>query len=136
LFLTLFFMIALLWIPYSGNKRIKKEFEEMNINRGKVLDELSHFLEDIRTTTRPRASFNIIFLTRRLVTAILLVMLDPMPFFAIVGLIWMSLIKLMYLIVSRPKLDRNVNILDLFNEGSIYLFTIFLGNLLNIAFPD
>jgi hypothetical protein len=90
-------------------------------------------LEGLRTSTRPRASFNVIFLIRRLVTSLVLVALDPLPFFAFIGLIWMSLIKLMYLVVSRPKLARKVNILDLNNEGCIYLFTICLGNLLNIA---
>jgi hypothetical protein len=51
-------------------------------------------------------------------------------------LIWLSLAKLSYLLVSRPKLHLTQNLLDLFNEGSIYLVLIFLGNLLNIAFPD
>jgi hypothetical protein len=65
--------VALFWFPISGYMKISQAYDQKSINKAQVKKELSHFLEDLRTSSKPRAAFNVIFLCRRLTTSIILV---------------------------------------------------------------
>jgi hypothetical protein len=115
---------------------IRTEYNKKTLQTRTIREKYSIILTGNRTSSLKRALYFFFFLTRRLLSAVVLVVLEAYPFFQFVILFTMSLLELAYLTGHRPIADpTEMNILIL-NEACVYLCTLCMGNLINIAYPD
>jgi hypothetical protein len=75
--------------------------------------------------------FNVYFLYRRLTTALTLVLMNEYPYFQCVILLAMSIINLSYMWADKPLSSDNM--IEIFNESTIYMTSLIMTNFLNVA---
>jgi len=73
---------------------------------------------------------------RRLGTVLVLVFLEPWPFFQSTFMMVFSTLNLVNLIANRPLLSKMENRTELFNEFCIAIFSHLMTTLINVAIPD
>jgi hypothetical protein len=100
------------------------------IKLGKIPKQLQPFLQGLKKDSLTCTLYNIWFLFRRALTAMILVMAQDHPYFQCCFLVILSLINISYQIMVKPFELKKDNYIEVFNEGSIlvsaYMMCIFL----------
>ena len=78
-------------------------------------------MEGINPHSYHASMYIVYFILRRLATGIILVSLVDWPFFACTFLMVFSIINFIYITTVKPFATRNDNIIESFNEISIYI---------------
>ena len=84
-------------------------------------DFLEILMEGINPHSYQASMYTVYFILRRLATGIILVSLVDWPFFACAFLMIFSTINFFYITIVKPFATRNDNIIEAFNEITIYI---------------
>ena len=76
------------------------------------------FTQDIHTSSVGKAMFNIIYIVRRVLTALIIVSID-FPLAQCQLMVVLSTMNLIYLIVAKPVKEVFINRLEVFNEACV-----------------
>ena len=74
-------------------------------------------------------------MVRRFAIVVVLIFMSPWPFFQSVTFSVMSVINCSYLTSSMPLQDKKVHKIEVFNEISIYVCSVFVTTMINVAIP-
>ena len=94
--ITIFYDFALLTFPVYGYLVVKKNFETLETT--KTIEKYGIFTEGMRVRNMHQALYNIYFMSRRFITALVLIFLAPFPFFQCQFLLVMSTVNFIYLV--------------------------------------
>ena len=94
------------------------------------------FLEGSNLKTMRQSLNQFYFIRRRLISALVLVLLSEYPYFQISIMLLMSFYNLIYLITDKPLADQRENKIEIFNETCILLFGYMVATCLNEAIPQ
>ena len=125
---SIFHTLILVLTPIVGYYVMKKQ----NPNSR---DKWLVFYRDHRNDTLMRALFTVFFLWRRLITAMILIFMEQLPFFQMTFLTIFSFANMWYLIDTDPLPSKSATRSEIFNELSIYLICLISTNFLNVAIP-
>ena len=89
------------------------------------------YLEGVRNSSLSKMMYNLVFLSRRLITGLVLVMLSPYPYFQSYTLVVLSFLNLLYLIDVKPL--KKGNGYEIFNEVFIYICSMIMANMLDAS---
>ena len=131
---TMLFCGLLMYLPYVWLKGILNNFKELQSRRVKSI--YGFLYENNKTDCKINAVYNIIFITRRFLTVIVIVFLREFSYFQLLILIIFSLLNLIYLVVMKPMLTKSENKIEIIDEICIYLIVITMSVLLNIAISE
>ena len=81
---------------------------------------------ELRIESKWALSYNIIFLLRRAINALMLSLLSDYCAFQVMTLTLMSLFMIMYLMLVRPFQDPKINNMDIFNECTVLVCNMHL----------
>jgi len=122
------YLLLFLIYPLFGAVLICTNAEKIKF--GKVPYQLQPFLQGLKKDSLTCTLYNIWFLFRRALTAMILVMAQDHPYFQCCFLVILSLINITYQIMVKPFELKKDNYIEVFNEGSIlvsaYMMCIFL----------
>ena len=102
-----------------------------NLYSKKLQEEMRVYFEGVRTSSFLRMIYNLTFLIRRLITAVVLVMLTPYPYFQSNTLVVLSFANIWYLTEAMPLKEENVY--EIFNEVFIYICSLLMANMLDAS---
>jgi hypothetical protein len=131
--LTFIYFVLILVVPVWGYIGINLNFKRLNTQ--KVKNTYGVFYADNRIDTRPRALYNIFFLLRRFVSVVVLVYGGFWPYMQCAVLLVLSLGNGVYMVVFQPMHTRKMNLIEIFNEATIYICACIMTTFLNVAMP-
>ena len=73
-----------------------------NLQSKHLKKEMRVYIEEVRNSSLSKVMYNLVFLTRRLITALVLVLLWPYPYFQSFTLVVLSFANLWYFIAVKP----------------------------------
>ena len=130
-------LVHFLWVIYFPIRYGRKLLQKFHLlDDEEVQSELEFMLEENKFDTKLRALYQIFFMGRRFLTALILTLMSDWPFFQCTIMMIFSTINLIYLYVVQPMQTRTENRLAVFNELCITIFSHFMTNMLNIAIPQ
>ena len=96
-------------------------------------EQFENLLEALRCKDLYSSLYNIIFLYRRTLTALILVFMSNFPYFQIQALLWMALMTMWYIAYHNPFVDKRMNINEVFNEICVVccIYTVMLFMMTN-----
>jgi len=90
--------------------------------------------EGVNTSSKKKAFFNVIFLFRRLITAIILINFSN-AFFQSHCLMLLSTINFIYLVKYKPKDTKSANLIEIMNELCVLICAHITNTLLDANMP-
>ena len=130
---TVFYDFALILFPVYVFIFIHDNFSTLNTDNTR--NRYGIFYEGMSLKTKLNALYNVIFMTRRLITAVILVLMYDFPFFQTQLLLVMSTANVIYMISFKPLSDKTQNKIEILNEVTIMLCCHCLDCFLNTAIP-
>lgn len=124
------YLLLFLIYPIFGAVLIYMNQE--NLKYGKVPSQLKPFLEGLKMNNFHSLMYNIYFLIRRIMTAVILVTAQDHPYFQCCCITVLSLLNLLFQIMNKPYKLKKDNYMEIFNElcilVSAYMMCIFLSS--------
>ena len=130
---TIFYDFALILYPIYAYILISDNFSTLSTDN--TTNRYGIFYEGISIKTKMTAIYNVIFMARRLITALVLVLMCDFPIFQTQLLLVMSTANVIYMISFKPLSDKTQNRIEILNEVTIMLCCHCLDCFLNIAIP-
>lgn len=89
--------------------------------------------EEIQNKTKLQQLYNLFFVLRRLLVAVILTLLTQVPFFQGVLFLVLNICQYIYLFILMPLNTVGENRNELFNEMCIYFFSLLIISIMNTA---
>ena len=131
--ITIFYDFALILFPVYAFILIRDNFSTLSTDN--TTNRYGIFYEGMSLKTKLTAIYNVIFMTRRLITALVLVLMYDFPFFQTQLLLVMSAMNVIYMVSFQPLSDKLQNRIEILNEVTILLCCYCLDMFLDIAIP-
>ena len=104
---TVFYDFALIIFPVYAYLVIRDNFGTLSTDN--TTFKYGIFYEGMNLKQKVSAMYNVIFMARRLITALVLVFMHDLPFFQCQLLLVMSTMNVIYMVSVRPIADKQQN---------------------------
>jgi len=101
---TVFYDLALIIFPLYAYFLIRDNFATLSTDN--TMNKFGIFYEGMSLRTKMSSMYNVIFMLRRLLTAIVLVFMTELPFFQTQLLLVMSTMNVIYMVSVKPIADN------------------------------
>ena len=114
------FTVWIIYIPMYGDRQIKKNFGTLDVEI--VRESIGVFYQDLKIDNLEAARYNILFMTRRIVTSFVIVFMDFQPYFQAVILFVMATYEHIIVFTVKPFEDDWTNMTTLVDESIVMLY--------------
>ena len=128
---TIVYCLFVLIFPIYTYRIVSLNFNSLNTKKTKKWH--GYIIEDVNTKTVDQALYNVYFMVRRFAIVVVLIFMSPWPFFQSVAFSALSIINCSYLVASKPLQDKKAQNIEIFNEMTIYVCSLFVTTLINVA---
>jgi len=122
-FIAMAFGLVLTFLPIQFMNILQRNYEK--INSEKFQSAYSTIIKELDTSHTIRYMYYPVFLIRRAVFAIMLVLLAGSPLYQIIAMSFTAVIMLIYIIIIRPQKQRIMMILTAAGEGLLLFLHLF-----------
>jgi len=131
---TIFYVLTILAFPVWVFFKIKAKLGYLNHKEN--LENIGFLYEGVKIKQGVHAYYNVFFLSRRLLTALVLMFLKENPFFQCQFLLVFSTMNFIYMISEQPLSTPKENFIEIFNEFTIMISAHITSVFLNVAIPQ